>query len=390
MQHTLRFDQALPTVALLAAGALAALLTACGGGYGGGGGGGMGSTPCGGIYSACPPPTVTLTAPSSGATVSLAVTLTATATASAANGLTISRVDFMIDGTVVGTATASPYTVSWNSKTVANGSHSLTAKATDSMNDTATTPAITLTVQNTAAMAATMAPAQIFPAPTSGASGTANVSVELDTGAISGKVKLSGLVATAVTVNEGFAGATGAAVIALTPNAASTGEWDLPANALLSAEQVTALMQGKLYAIASSAAHPKGEIRGQLVPDNVMVTFSHMAVSQETAGLGIVASGVAATTVDTNANTLTVHVNSTGVDDAMAAQVATGAVGASAAKMAELTKDSVNMGHWSTELAAISAAEVGNFKARKWQVSVATPAEPNGAIRGQISAGQSN
>ena len=374
MRHT--------TFTRLVAGALPLILTSCGGGYGGGGG--MGTTPCGGAYSACPPPTVTLTAPAPGATVKGTVALTATASASTMNGLTVTRVDFMIDGTIVGTATTSPYTVNWNSTTVTMGNHSLTAKVTDSANGTATTPAITITVSNMAAMSVAMAPAQIFPAPGSSASGTANITVKLESGATSGKVMLSGLTATAVTINEGFAGATGPRAITLEAHGGTAGEWDVPANALLTAEQVTALLQGKLYVIATSVANPRGEIRGQIVPDDIVVTFSGMERSQEVAAVGLVAGGVVAATVDTTANTLTIHVNSTGVDDAMAAQVATGAAGASGRELAGLTQDAVNMGHWSTELTSVSAADVGNFRAGKWYVSVATPAEPNGAIRAQI------
>ena len=44
------------------------------------------------------------------------------------------------------------------------------------------------------------------------------------------------------------------------------------------------------------------------------------------------------------------------------------------------------MGHWSTELAPISAADVGHFEAGKWYVSIATPVEAGGALRGQIRA----
>jgi len=366
----------------LLTGALPLILTSCGGGYGSGGGG-MGTTPCGGAYSACPLPTIALTAPASGATVSGTVMLTATAAASTMNGLTVTRVDFMIDGGMVGTAMTSPYTVSWNSTTVAKGSHSLTAKVTDSVNGTATA-AIMINTTGMAVAAVAMTAAQIFPAPSSGAAGMANITVKLDSGATRGKVMLRGLTATAVTINEGFAGATGPRVITLA-NGDAAGEWVVPANALLTAEQVTALQQGKLYVIATSAANPRGEVRGQIVPDNIVVTFSSLERTQALAAVGLAAGGVAATTVDTSANTLTIHVNSTGVDDAMAAQVADGAAGAAGAKLAELTKDSVNMGHWSTELAGISAADVVNFKAGRWQVSIATAVEPNGAILGQIT-----
>jgi len=231
-----------------------------------------------------------------------------------------------------------------------------------------------------------LAAAQIFPAPGSSASGTANLTVKLGSGATSGKVTLSGVTATAVTINEAFAGATGAGLIALAANGSTAGEWDVPAGALLTADQVTALLQGKLYVIATSAANPTGEIRGQITPDDVTVVFSALAGSQEVPPVTITASGVAAATVDAAANTLTVHVNSTGVDDATAAEVDSGAAGASGAKLVALTKDSVNMGHWSMELATIAAGDLGNFNANKLYVNVKTPADPNGAIRGQINA----
>lgn len=363
--------------------ALPLLLDACGG-YGGsssnGGGGGSGTTPCGGSYVACPPPTVTLTAPAAGATVSGTVTLTATASASATYGLTITQVEFMVDGTSVGTAMTSPYTVAWNSTMTANGNHSLTATATDSVNGTATTPAITITVQNPAAAAAVMQPSQIFPAPRSSASGRAQLAVHADSGALSGAVTLQGLTANAVTINEGFAGSSGAALIALTPRAGDAAEWQVPAGTLLTEEQLTALMQGRLYVIATSAAHPDGEVRGQLVSGSIKVMFSRLALAPEAAALGMSAEGVAATTLDTAADTLTVHVNSTGADDAMAAQAGTAGV------TLPLVKDSVAMGHWSAELAHIGASEAAGVEAGRWSVSVATPTAADGALRGTITA----
>ena len=367
---------------LLVAGTLSCILTGCGGGYGGGGSGG--SMSCGGGYSnACPPPTVTLTAPASGATVSGTVPLTATASASSTYALTVTSVEFLIDGTAVGTVTSSPYTYMWNSTTVTKGSHSLTAKVTDSAGDTATTPAIMINTTGMAIAAVAMAAAQIFPAPMSQASGTADLTVKLDTGATRGTVKLTGLSATAVTINEGFAGATGPALIRLSPGGDNTAEWEVPADALLTAEQLTALSQGKLYVIATSAANPRGEIRGQIAPDNVAVTFSTMAPAAEARSVSLAAEGVVATTVDKSAHTLSIHVNSTGVDDADAAEVDSAATGR---KLAVLSKDSVEMGHWSTELAPISAADVGHFEAGKWYVSIATPVEAGGALRGQIRA----
>ena len=368
---------------VLAGALLATTLAACGGGYGsgGGGGGGGGGGMCGGAYQpTCPPPTVSITAPMTGASVSgTMVAITAMATASATYSLTIASVQFFVDGTSIGTVMTSPYTVNWDSTKVTSGSHSLTATATDSHGGTATSTAVMVTTTGMAAAA--MSSAQVFPTTSSKAVGVARISVAPDTGAVSGTVSVSGMTARTVTINQGFAGSTGEAVVTLAPRAGSAGEFAVPANVTLSAEQVVAFSQGRLYVIATSTANPNGEIRGQLAPDNVRVTFSELTASREAAALGMRASGVAAATVDTRAGTLTVHVNSAGVEDATNARVLGAAAGT---PLADLARSPVEMGHFSTELARISPAEVESFEAGRLSVSVAAAATPAGAIGGPI------
>lgn len=369
--------------ALSLAGALFATLLASCGGYGSGYNA-MGAAPgatCGGTYSvACPPPTVSLTAPAANATVSGMVTLTATATASSTYNLTIMSVQFEVDGMLVGTAMSSPYTVSWDSTTVANGSHTISALATDSAGDMMTSGGVTVTVQNAAA-AAEMSPQQLFPMPHSRASGTARVEVQQDSGAISGSVALSGMTARSVTLNEGFAGASGDALLALVPHAGEANVWDVPAGAQLTPQQVAALGEGRLYLIAASSAYPGGEIRGQLTPGGIRVTFTPLAATPAAvAALGSAVGGWAATTIDTAAGRLTVHLSSSGLGDSTGASVLSGAGTA----VAELSRDAVDPGHWSTELKRISAADLESFSAGQLSVSVTASAAPQGALRGEI------
>jgi hypothetical protein len=73
-------------------------------------------------------PAVSVTAPISGATVSGSVALSATATDS---GSGMSKVEFRVDGVLVGTDTSSPYTGTWNSAGATVGSHVIEAKAFD-------------------------------------------------------------------------------------------------------------------------------------------------------------------------------------------------------------------------------------------------------------------
>ena len=79
---------------------------------------------------------VSITAPSSGATISNNVTLTAYSTST---GATISSVQFKIDGTNTGSpGNTSPYSITWNSKSVSDGTHTISAVAEDSLGNYAT------------------------------------------------------------------------------------------------------------------------------------------------------------------------------------------------------------------------------------------------------------
>lgn len=384
MRDTMHFNGALARVTLLTAGVLSLFIAACGG-YGGssysGGGGGM---TCGtGYANACPPPTVTLTAPAAGA-YSGTVTMSANAAASSTYSLTVTKVDFLVDGTVVGTATTSPYTFMWVTTHANDGSHMVTAVVTDSHGGTATSsPAVTITITTAASAMVSMSAAQIFPAPMSQGMGMGNLNVKFETGAVRGAVKLAGVNATAVSINQGFAGTTGPAVIRLAPSGGNGGEWQVPAGALLTAEQLNAFSQGQLYLIATSAKYPRGEVRGQIAPAGVAVTFSAMTPVRDAQSLRPGTAGVVATTVNRSALTVSVHVNSNGVEDADAARLVSSATGRT---LAVLAKDPVDMGHWSTELAAIGAADVRQFDAGRWNASIATPVETNGALQGAISA----
>ena len=93
------------------------------------------------------PPTVSVTAPVSGATVSGAsATLSATASDS---GSGVQSVQFKVDNVAVGNpVTTSPYSITWNSSSVANGSHTITAVATDNANNTSTSTGIAIMVSN--------------------------------------------------------------------------------------------------------------------------------------------------------------------------------------------------------------------------------------------------
>jgi hypothetical protein len=64
----------------------------------------------------------------------------------------IAGVQFQLDGANLSAEdTTSPYSITWNTTTATNGSHTLTATARDAAGNTTTSAGVTLTVNNAAA-----------------------------------------------------------------------------------------------------------------------------------------------------------------------------------------------------------------------------------------------
>ncbi len=89
------------------------------------------------------PPTVTITDPADGATVSGIVTISA----DASDDVGVSKVEFYVDNTLIGTDTSEPYSISWDSTTVENGSYIIKAIAYDTSGNT-NSDQISITVEN--------------------------------------------------------------------------------------------------------------------------------------------------------------------------------------------------------------------------------------------------
>lgn len=91
------------------------------------------------------PPSVSITSPSPGSTVSGQITVSANASDNAG----VAGVQFLLNGSALGSEdTSAPYSVSWDTLTVANGSHQLTAIARDAAGNRTTSAAVAVTVFN--------------------------------------------------------------------------------------------------------------------------------------------------------------------------------------------------------------------------------------------------
>lgn len=93
-------------------------------------------------------PSVSITAPSSGAAVKESLNITA----SASDNDAVSKVEFYLDGELIDTKTTAPYTTTWHNSygndgwQTAPGQHTITAKAYDYEGNSATSSAVSITV----------------------------------------------------------------------------------------------------------------------------------------------------------------------------------------------------------------------------------------------------
>ncbi|WP_257449824.1 Ig-like domain-containing protein [Archangium lipolyticum] len=93
------------------------------------------------------PPSVSITAPTSGAVIVGPVTISANATD--ASG--VARVEFFVDGLLLASDTTAPFSVDWDTSAWANGSHTLTARAHDRLDNLATSAGVTVTTNQSGA-----------------------------------------------------------------------------------------------------------------------------------------------------------------------------------------------------------------------------------------------
>lgn len=121
------------------------------------------------------PPTVSITAPTDGATFLAPASITINANAADSDG-TVTKVEFFNGATKLGEDTSAPYSFAWSN--VATGTYSLTAKATDDMTATTTSVAITVNVIVNQSPSITLtAPADL--ATNLGAGGTVTLSADV-------------------------------------------------------------------------------------------------------------------------------------------------------------------------------------------------------------------
>ena len=348
----------------------------------------LGISGCGGSGSSAPPPppadttppTVSSVQAPAGTTVNRSITLTVTAD----DNIGVTEVRFFVDGVLLGSDDTAPYSIEWDTSSESDGEHELTAEAEDAEGNVGESGNVIVNVRNVVQFAVAASGEEEVPPVESAGTAQADLMINLASGEVSGELRVSGLPATAAHIHDAFAGTNGPVIIGLDQDNGDPSQFTVPTGATLDAEGVDRLLRGALYVNVHTAAAPGGEVRGQILPEDLVLQFSELAGTSAVPRTDSVARGRAAVTLNQATGVLVVQAQLDNLDDATQAHVGDGYAGASGPALVSLVQDPTDSGHWSVEDGELNGAGLDAFNAGRLFVSVDSPANPSGEIRGQI------
>lgn len=218
-------------------------------------------------------------------------------------------------------------------------------------------------------------------------SGVAFVTLNTSTRVIRGNVKNTGLDdATALHIHDAFAGTNGGIVTGLIKDSVDVSLWAIADNTILTADQLTTIQAGGLYFNAHTPANPTGEVRGQIIPDDIALVRSELTGNfQVPTPINSVGSAVGFVTVNKTSGAVTANVIVDNLSDVTTAHIHSGFAGTNGGTVITLTEDStISTLLSSTNGDTLDATNLSNFLSGKLYLNVHTSTNAAGDVRGQI------
>ncbi|WP_111641673.1 CHRD domain-containing protein [Marinimicrobium alkaliphilum] len=191
--------------------------------------------------------------------------------------------------------------------------------------------------------------------------------------------------ASAAHIHYAEAGLNGGVVHGLEANADTDGLWQLPEGTILSSDEASALQMANLYVNVHTDAHPDGEIRGQILPDDYALVLFDLSPGQEVPRVHSEASGLGYATLNTETGGLRLNAWAMNMDT-NAAHIHQGTIGENGGVVVGLEQNMDHAGLWQTpENTALDSDTQALLLAGGHYVNMHSEAFPDGEIRGQVT-----
>lgn len=216
---------------------------------------------------------------------------------------------------------------------------------------------------------------------------TASISSQSGDGIyVAGSVTVSGTSATAVTINAGYAGENGPAVVTL--NNVGGGTWNIPAATEIDFDDLYRLDAAGYYISIQS---PGGELRGQIVPQDwvaMIITLDADSVVPASTSTGSAKAGLS---FNTATGTYRIRISVFGVSDAISAAVRNAIKGARGDVVINLEQSATDPNVWgSRDINNVNADDrftqsgLNLLESGALYFSLVSTSNMNGDLRGQI------
>lgn len=211
---------------------------------------------------------------------------------------------------------------------------------------------------------------------------TADITLNEDTMALTVAMDLASVAGvTAAHIHAGEIGTNGAVIIPFTNLRASV--WGVEEE-VLTGPQYDSLMAGEWYINVHTTEKADGEIRGQIIPENMTLFTFPVEPNQEVPSTESTASGHGYALLNSDNNEFHVAVVTEGVAATMA-HIHTGQVGLNGGVMIGLEQNATDANLWQTPLGyTLEADGMAALNAGELYANIHSQAYPGGEIRGQI------